>query len=55
MFHLEDVEGLELDVGTLVSEHIHHQLEVLRLADVACHHREVVSVQQQFTQQLEGM
>jgi len=47
VFYLEDVEGLKLDVGALVSEQIHHQLEILRLADVARHHREVMSVQQQ--------
>lgn len=50
--HLEDVESLELDVGAFVSEQVHHQLQVLRLADVARHHREVMSVQQQLTQKL---
>ena len=43
--YLEDMEGLKLDVRTLVPEQIHHQLEVLWLADVARHHCEVVSVQ----------
>lgn len=45
IFYLEDVEGFKLDVGTLVSEQVHHQLEVLSLADVARHHCEVVPVQ----------
>lgn len=52
--YLEDMEGLKLDVGTLVSEEIHHELEILRLADVACHHGEVVSVQQQLAKKLRG-
>lgn len=43
--YLKHVEGLKLDVGTFVSEQIHHQLEILRFADVARHHGEVVSVQ----------
>lgn len=43
--YLEDVEGLKLDVGTLVSEQIHHQLQVLCPADVPRHDREVMSVQ----------
>lgn len=52
-FYLEDMEGLKLDVGTLVSQQIHHQLEILGLADVARHHREVMSVQQELAQKLE--
>lgn len=47
------MEGLKLDVGTLVSQQIHHQLEILGLADVARHHREVMSVQQELAQKLE--
>lgn len=43
--YLEDVEGLKLDVGTLVSEQIHHQLQVFCPADVPRHDREVMSVQ----------
>lgn len=46
------MEGLKLDVGTLVSKEIHHELQILRLADVACHHCEVVSVQQQLAKKL---
>lgn len=38
------MEGFKLDVGTFVSEEIHHELQILRLADVAGHHREIVSV-----------
>lgn len=47
------MEGLELDVGALVPQQVHHQLEVLSLADVARHHREVVSVQEQLAKKLQ--
>lgn len=50
--YLKDMEGLKLDVGTLVSKEIHHKLQILRLADVACHHCEVVPVQQQLAKKL---
>ena len=43
--HLEDMEGLKLDVATTITEHGHHELEVLRVADVSCHGCEVVPVQ----------
>lgn len=46
------MEGLKLDVGTLVSKEIHHEFQVLRLADVAGHHREIVSVQQELAEKL---
>lgn len=51
-FYLEDMESLKLDVGTLVSQEIHHELQILRFADVARHHCEVVSVQQQLPKKL---
>lgn len=50
--YLKDVERLKLDIGTFISQQVHHELEVLRLADVPRHHSEVVSVQQELTQQL---
>ena len=50
--HLEDVEGFKLDVPGAVSQHGHHQLEVVHVADVACHAGEIVSVQQQLAKQL---
>lgn len=46
------MECLKLDIGTFVSQQVHHELEVLWLADVPRHHGEVVSVQQELTQQL---
>ena len=45
--YLEDVEGFELDVAALVSQEVHHELEVLRLADVFRHDGEVVPVEKQ--------
>lgn len=50
--HLEDVKRFKLDVPALVSQHIHHELEVLGLADVFRHHSEVVSVQEKFAKEL---
>ena len=43
--HLEDMEGLKLDVATTITEHGHHEFEVLRVADVPRHGCEVVPVQ----------
>jgi hypothetical protein len=50
--HLEDVEGLELDVFALVPQEVHHQLQVLLVTNVLGHHIEVGPVQQQLPQQL---
>ncbi len=44
------MEGLKLDVATLLSQQIHHELQVVRAADVVRHCGEVVSVQQQVPQ-----
>lgn len=49
---LEDVERLELYVLALLFEHVHHELQVLLVADIASHDREVVSIQQQLSEQL---
>jgi len=51
--HLEDVERLELDAAARLAQHVHHQLQVVRVADVARHDGEVVSVEQQLAQQLQ--
>lgn len=53
VFYLEDMEGFKLDVSTLVFQQIHHQLEILRLANVGRHHFEVVSVQEELAEKLE--
>ena len=52
--HLEDMEGLKLDVAAVVSQHVHHQLQVLSPADVLGHHSEVVSVQKKLSQELQN-
>ena len=49
---LEDVESFELNVATFLLQQVHHQLEIVSAANVACHDGEVVTIQQQFTQQL---
>ena len=48
------MEGFKLDVSAAVNEHLHHELEVVRVTDVLTHRREVMPIQQQFTQQLGG-
>ena len=47
------MESLELDIAAAFPQHIHHRLEVLWLTDVPGHDVEVVTFQQQFTQQLQ--
>lgn len=49
---LKDVERFELDVAAVVSQHVHHQFQVLGSTDVFGHDCEVVSVQQEFSQKL---
>ena len=43
---LENVEGLKLDVLAVLLQHVHHQLQVVGLPDVARHYRKVAPVQQ---------
>jgi hypothetical protein len=43
------MEGFELDVGTFVSKQVHHQFQVLWLADILGHNGEIVAVQDQLT------
>jgi hypothetical protein len=47
--YLKDVEGFKLDVGAFIPQEIHHELQVLGLADVLGHNGEVVAVQDQLT------
>lgn len=49
---LEDVECFELDVSAVISEQVHHQLQVLSPADVLGHDSEVVSIQEKFPEEL---
>ena len=53
--YLEDVKGLELDVPGLFLEHVHHELEVVRVGNVSCHHRKVMSVQQELAKHLQRL
>lgn len=50
--HLENMKRFKLDVPALVSQHIHHEFEVLGLADVFRHHSKVMSVQEKFAEEL---
>ena len=45
--YFEHVKGLKLNVPAAIDEHLHHELEVFRVADVAAHGGEVVTIQQQ--------
>ena len=51
----EDVEGFELDVAAPIAQHIHHQLEVLRIGNILGHDGEIMTVQQEFPQELERL
>ena len=44
------MEGLKLNVTTTFPQHVHHQFQVLGVADVPRHRGEVMSVQEQFSQ-----
>ena len=55
MTYLEDVERLKLYVSAGVSQHVHHKFKVFRVTDILGHDGEVVSVQQQLTEQLRKM
>ena len=43
--NLEHMESFKLDVSTFVLEHVHHQFQVFRIANVFCHHSEIVTIQ----------
>lgn len=47
--HLEDVECFKLDVSAVISQQVHHQLQVLCPTDVPRHDSEVVPIQEKFT------
>lgn len=51
--HLKDVKGFKLDVPAVISQHVHHQLQILRPADVLGHNSKVVSVQEKFPEKLQ--
>lgn len=46
-FYLKNMKGFKLDVGTFIPKEVHHEFQVLRLADVLCHDGKVVAVQDQ--------
>ena len=51
--NFENVEGFELYASTFLSQHIHHQFEILRVGDVFGHDVEVVPIEQQLAEQLQ--
>lgn len=46
------MKGFKLNVPALVSEHVHHELQVFCIAYVFCHDCEVVTIQKQLTKKL---
>ena len=50
---LEDMERLELDVLALVTEKVHHQLQVRLRSNVSSHDGEVGAVEKDLSQQLQ--
>lgn len=50
--YLKDMKSFKLYVATVVSQHVHHQFQVLGSTDVFGHDCKVVSVQQEFSQEL---
>lgn len=46
------MESFKLDVATLLAQQIHHELEIVRVTDIARHSGEIVPIQQQVSQQL---
>ena len=53
--HLEHVESLKLDVLALISQEVHHHLEVCFVGDILGHDVEVGSVKEDLPQQLERL
>lgn len=51
--YLKDVKGFKLDVAAVVSQHVHHQFQILCSTDVFGHDCKVVPVQQEFSQELD--
>lgn len=52
LLYLEDVEGFKLDVPAVVSQQVHHQLQVLWFTDVFGHDSKIVPVQKKFPKEL---
>ena len=50
--YLEHMECLKLDIPALVSEQVHHKLQVFRIANVLGHHSKVMAIQQELTKKL---
>ena len=53
--YFKNMKGLELNIATLLTQHVHHELEIVGIADVSGHDSEVVSVEKQLAEQLERL
>lgn len=52
---LEDVKCFELNVLTLVAQHVHHHLEVRLLSDITCHDIKVGTIEQYLAKKFERL
>ena len=52
---LKYVESLELNVLALISQEVHHHLQVRLIRDVSCHDVEVSPVQQDLAEELQRL
>ena len=48
--YFKNMKGLELNISTLLAQHVHHELEIVGIADVSGHDSEVVSVEKQLAE-----
>lgn len=53
--YLEHMERLKLDVLTLVSEHVHHHLQVGLVGDIPGHNIEICPVKQDLSEELKRL
>ncbi len=49
------MEGFKLDISTLITQQVHHELEVRLRGDVPGHDREVGSIEEDLPQELQTL
>jgi hypothetical protein len=53
--YFKNVKGFELNIATLLAQHVHHELEIVRIAYVPGHDGEVVAIEQELAEQLQRL
>ncbi len=51
--YFKNVKGFKLNVATLLAQHVHHELEIVRIAYVTSHDGEVVAIEEELAEQLQ--